>query len=133
MSTINKFEDLEVWQNARLLSREIYALTDSSSFSKDFALKSQILRSCGSIMDNIAEGFERDGKKEFLQYLSIAKGSAGELRSQLYRALDNNYINEEQFNSLFNECSSISKMITSLMNYLKNSDLNGIKYKKPQT
>lgn len=133
MSIVKKFEDFEVWQKARELSKNIYKICNDSSLSKDFALKGQILRASGSIMDNIAEGFERDGKKEFIQFLAISKGSTGELRSQLYRVIDNNYIDKDTFNHLYNECTEISKMINSLMTYLKNSDYNGLKYKKPET
>jgi four helix bundle protein len=130
MSTITKFEDFEVWQKAKTLSENIYKLSNLPLFSKDYALKGQILRSSGSIMDNIAEGYERDGKKEFIQYLSIAKGSCGEFRSQLYRALSNEYIDKNNFDNLYNENINISKMLKGLIEYLKKSDIKGTKYKK---
>jgi four helix bundle protein len=129
MGTIKHFEDLEVWQKARELCKEIYKITLKPSFSKDFELKNQILRSSGSIMDNIAEGFEREGVKEFVQFLSISKGSCGETRSQLYRAIDRNHIDKEIFEKLLSEAVQISKMISGLINYLKNSELKGSKYK----
>jgi len=129
MATIEKFEDLEVWQKAKTLSENIYKLSNLPLFSKDFALKGQIIRSSGSIMDNIAEGFERDGKKEFIQYLSIAKGSSGEFRSQLYRALSNEYIDKSNFDLLYNESINISRMLKGLIDYLKQSELKGIKFK----
>jgi four helix bundle protein len=88
MATIRRFEDLNVWQKARDLSKVIYLKSIKGSFSKDFALKDQINAASGSVMDNIAEGFERDGRLEFIQFLSYSKGSAGEVRSQLYRAYD---------------------------------------------
>lgn len=94
MGTIQKFEELQVWQEARLLSQKIYPLTFIEPVCHDFRFKDQIRGSCGSIMDNIAEGFERGSKLEFLNALSIAKEEAGELKSQLYRALDNKYIGE---------------------------------------
>jgi len=92
MSKVERFEDLKVWQLARVLCKEIHELTMKEAFSKDFKLIGQIKSSSGSIMDNIAEGFERDGNKEFIQFLSISKGSCGETRSQLYRAIDNGCI-----------------------------------------
>jgi four helix bundle protein len=129
MAKIKKFEDLEVWKEARELCKIVYSLTNKPVFSKDFDLVRQIRRSSGSIMDNIAEGLERDGKKEFIQFLSIAKGSAGEVRSQSYRAFDQNYISKEEFNELYEKANSISKMLSGFINYLKNSELKGIKYK----
>lgn len=100
MGKINTFEDLEVWKKARELSKAIYEFTQNGSFSKDYSLKDQINKTTGSIMDNIAEGFDRGGNREFIQFLSIAKGSAAEVRSQLYRALDRNHINPSEFESL---------------------------------
>ena len=88
MATVKKFEDLEIWQKARGVIREIYSISSVGEFSKDYGLKDQIRRSSVSIISNISEGFERDGNKEFLQFLSLAKGSCGELRAQLYVALD---------------------------------------------
>jgi four helix bundle protein len=129
MATIRRFEDIEAWQKARELAQEIYLLTEKGTFSKDYELKTQIRKSSGSIMDNIAEGFERGGKKEFKQFLSISKGSAGELRSQLYRALDRNHITTEKFEELKEKTLQISKMISRFISYLNRTDLNGIKFK----
>ena len=130
MAKIERFEDLDVWRKARELCKLIFHLTNKGAFSKDFDLVRQIRRSSGSIMDNIAEGYERDGRKEFIQYLSIAKGSAGEVRSQSYRAFDQNFISKEEFNELYEKANSISKMLSGFINYLKNSELKGIKYKE---
>jgi four helix bundle protein len=97
---IRKFEDIEAWRVARCLTKEIYTITSRGEFSKDFGLREQIRRASVSIMSNIAEGFERDGNKEFKQFLSTAKGSAGEVKSQLYIALDVGFISDEEFNVL---------------------------------
>ena len=127
--TWKKFEDIEVWRKARELCQNINEITSKDNFAKDFELKSQIRRSSGSIMDNIAEGYERDGKNEFIQFLSISKGSSGETRSQLYRALDNNYIQKEKFTELYNKTIEIGKMLSGLITYLKTTTLKGTKYK----
>jgi four helix bundle protein len=129
MATMKSFEEMEVWKRARVFANEIYDLTTTGTFERDFKLRDQINGSSGSIMDNIAEGFERDGKKEFLQFLSIAKGSAGEVRSQLYRALDRGHISLVDFNRLKDEAIEISKQISGFMRYLSGSDLKGTKYK----
>lgn len=129
MPTVTHFEDLDIWKLAREICKEVYRLTNRSPFNKDFSLKDQIRRSSGSIMDNIAEGFEREGRKEFIQYLSVSKGSAGECRSQLYRAYDNNYITEEDFKKLFDKLIMESQKIKSFIKYLRNSDYDGTKYK----
>jgi four helix bundle protein len=97
MATITKFEDLEIWQEARKLAKEIYIISKETDLKTDFRFKEQIKASSGSVMDNIAEGFERDGNIEFRQFLSIAKGSAGESRSQIYRLYDYEYISVEKF------------------------------------
>lgn len=128
MSKINSFEDLEVWIKARELSKEIYLCTQKGSFSKDYSLKDPINKTSGSIMDNIAEGFDRGGNKEFIQFLAIAKGSAAEVRSQLYRALDRNHLDESEFILLKEKAESISKQLSGFMNYLIKSDFKGVKY-----
>ncbi len=97
MATITKFEDLEIWQEARKLTKEIFLISKETDLKQDFRFKEQIKASSGSVMDNIAEGFERDGNIEFRQFLSIAKGSAGETRLQIYRLFDYEYISEEKF------------------------------------
>ena len=129
MATIKRFEDLEVWKKAREICKIVSKFTKKSDFSRDFTLRDQIRSSSGSAMDNIAEGFERDGNKEFVQFLSISKGSIGETRSQAYRALDNEYISEEEFEMLKNECLILSDKLGKFINYLKNSEFRGNKYK----
>jgi four helix bundle protein len=130
VSTIQRFEDLEVWQLARELALDIYNETLNLPFAKDFELVGQIRKSSGSAMDNIAEGFERGGKKEFIQFLGIAKGSAGEVRSQLYRILDRKHITQEKFDFIFNKVIILSKKLSSLITYLKNSEFKGFKFKE---
>jgi len=128
--TVTKFEDLEIWKLARELAVEVRkACLSSKEFSGDYALKNQIHRSAGSIMDNIAEGFERNGRNEFITFLSISKGSAGELRSQLYRALDNNYLAADKFDLLLNKVLVLSRKIAKMIGYLKTSEYKGAKYK----
>jgi len=129
MAKIERFEDIKAWQTARELCKQIHLLTQKESFSRDYRLIGQIKGSSGSVMDNIAEGFERNGNREFIQFLSIAKGSSGETRSQLYRALDNNYITKEEFDSTFRLAEEASRMISSFMQYLNQTDIKGTKFK----
>jgi len=127
---VSRFEDFDIWKDSRELCKDIYRITQFELFNKDFRFRDQIRAAAGSIMDNIAEGYERNGNKELVQFLYIAKGSCGEVRSQLYRALDNNYINQEEFNLLYSKTLSLSKSTYNLINYLKKSEIDGIKYKK---
>jgi four helix bundle protein len=128
MGKIARFEEIEAWQRSRELTKLIYQLSGSENFGRDFGLKDQIRRAAVSIPSNIAEGFERDGDKEFLQFLSIAKGSCGEVRAQLYIALDQKYLTKSQFNSVSNQLIELSRMISGLITYLRNSELRGRKY-----
>ena len=125
---VNRFEDLEIWQQARELCKIIFKITSISHFCNDFKFRDQMRSAAGSIMDNIAEGFDRGGNKEFSQFLSISKGSCGEVRSQTYRAFDFNYITEIQFDDLLERTDSISRKISNLQQYLKNSNIKGPKY-----
>ena len=129
MATFNKFEDIIAWQKARILCKMINGFTLKKGFSNDFKLVSQIKGSSGSAMDNIAEGFERGGNKEFIQFLFISKGSAGETRSQLYRALDNEYISEEEFNKAYILAEEVGKLTGGLINHLSSSEIKGTKFK----
>ena len=128
MMKVTRFEDLEIWQEARELCKNVYEITSLGPFCNDFKFRDQIRASAGSAMDNIAEGFERGGNKEFHQFLSVSRGSIGEVRSQSYRAFDNNYINEEKFNELLESTDSLSRKTYNLMHHLKNSDIKGLKY-----
>lgn len=129
MATFHRFEELEVWKKARELTKQVYECTKAKEFSKDRSLKDQIRRSTVSTMSNIAEGSERGGNPEFIQFLAIAKGSVAEVRSQLYVAADQKYITREQFAELAGTADEISRMILGLINYLKKSGIRGSKYK----
>ncbi len=133
MATIEKFEDIISWKEARDLNKTIGNLIDTGRFKNSYRLINQIEGSAGSIMDNIAEGFERGGNKEFIQFLYIAKASCGELRSQLYRALDRKYINKEQFQELYLLAVRISVMLQKFINYLLQSQVKGLRKKNPET
>ncbi len=129
MATIKKFEEIFGWQKARDLNKLIGNYIDTGRFKNNFRLIGQIEGSAGSIMDNIAEGFERSGNREFLQFLYISKGSCGEFRSQLYRALDRNYISQEEFTTLYEQAKEIIIMLQKLIDYLETSNFKGTKYK----
>lgn len=128
---VERFEDLVIWQQARKLSKEVYEITKSGDFRYDSRFVQQIRAASGSIMDNIAEGFERDGNREFIQFLYVAKGSCGEVRSQIYRAYDAQFINEETFTRMLNESLSINKGILNFIKSLKASSVTGKKNLKP--
>jgi four helix bundle protein len=125
---IERFEDLEIWKEARELCKKVFEITSVNPFCSDFKFRDQIRASSGSVMDNIAEGFERGGNKEFIQFLSVSKGSCGEARSQSYRAFDYQYINQDILNELKSRTTQLSKKISSFITYLKKSEFKGSKY-----
>ena len=125
------FEDLEVWKSARELPSRIYKVTSDGAFSKDFGLRDQIRRAAVSVMSNIAEGYERGGNQELIQFLSIAKGSCGEVRCQLYVAMDQGYVDTKECERMIDLFKKLSIMINNFMEYLKGSSFKGVKFKKP--
>lgn len=129
IAKIKKFEDVESWKKARRLTKRVYSATSASRSTRDFSLKDQIRRASVSILSNIAEGFERGGDKEFLQFLAIAKGSCGEVRAQLYVALDQEYMSQEEFEELCGITTEVGQLLSGLMKYLKESDLRGNRYR----
>ena len=125
MATITKFEALEIWQLARLQTNDFDLLVLNTPLAKDYELRNQMNASSGSVMDNIAEGFERSGNTEFKNFLIIAKGSNGEFRSQLYRCLDRKYISKETLDELYIKNSKLGNKIASFINYLQHSNYKG--------
>ena len=126
MATIRRFEDLDVWKLSRELVNRIYASTKNCAFSSDYGLRNQITKSAVSVMSNIAEGFESGSDQQFSRYLKIAKGSAGECRSQLYVAFDQNYISEDEFSELKQELETLSKKLNRLQKYLTGFNGNSV-------
>jgi four helix bundle protein len=129
MAKIEKFEDLEIWRLSRQICQQIEFLIQNTNLKTNYSLKDQIDRSSGSIMDNIAEGFERNGNREFINFLSIAKGSAGEVKSQSYRAFDKKLITEEQHLKLNEMTELVKNKIGAMMNYLNKCEIKGLKFK----
>lgn len=125
MATIQRFEDLEAWKKSRLLAKEIWQATNQGTFARDYKLKDQINDSS----DNIAEGFGRAGRSEFVNFLSIAKGSNDEAKSQLYRAIDREHITKEKFDTLYAIADEAGKTIHGLIEYLNKSEIKGAKFK----
>ena len=128
MSKASKFEDLEIFQLARKLCKEVYEITKEGEFHKDTRFVQQIHASAGSVMDNIAEGFEREGNKEFVNFLYIAKGSCGEVRSQIIRASDAGFVDNDTATRLYNDCIELSKALSSFIKSIKTSDYKGSKH-----
>jgi len=125
---VKQFEDLEVWQEARRLTQVIYRVTKAERFLKDFALRDQVQRAAVSVMSNIAEGFERCGNQEFIQFLYVAKASCGEVRSQIYVALDQGYMSKTDSEESIIDFRRLSGMIGNLINYLRRSGMKGAKF-----
>jgi four helix bundle protein len=130
MTTFSTFEEIGAWKEARILIRSIYNASNTGPFSRDYPFRDQARRASVSILANIAEGFERSGTAEFVNFLAIAKGSAGEVRALLYVALDQGYITEDSFRKLTDLTIKIIRMIGSLMIYLRKSGIKGKKYQK---
>ena len=133
MATIRRFEDLDAWRLARELTNDVYRVTSHDGFSKDWGLINQIRKASVSVMSNIAEGFERDGNKEFCNFLYIAKGSAGEVKSQLYIALDQEYITRDEFDHIYHKADESGRLIAGLAMYLNRSGYSGRKFRDQQT
>lgn len=129
MATVQKFDDLEIWQLARKIYQKISFLSEKMKRNYDYRFAEQIKAAAGSVMDNIGEGFERNSRLEFLNSLSISKGECGELKSQLYRALDDKYIDPKEFEELYGEIEMEIKKIAAFTIYLNNSKVRGLKFK----
>ncbi len=128
MATIQRFEDIEAWQKARALTKTIYQMTSRGEFARDFALRDQIRRAGVSSMSNIAEGFEREGNREFVQFLTQSKGSTGEIKSLLYVALDARFISQEDFQRTYGVADETGRLLGGFMRYLRSSGLRGRKF-----
>ena len=122
MSKIQRFEDIQAWQEARSLTNEIYTVSGSGQWAKDYALRDQIRRASISVMSNIAEGFERKTDTDFARFLAMAKASASEIKAQLYIALDQGYIDQNRFNNLYERCDKVSRYLGSFIRYLRQND-----------
>ena len=129
MDRIERFEDIEGWKKGRVLRQGVYRVSKRGEFARDFSLKDQIRRAAQSVTSNIAEGFERGGNREFIQFLSNAKGSCGEVRDQLYTALDENYVTQAEFDELYILSIETSRLISGFTKYLQQSELRGPKFK----
>jgi len=129
MATIKRFEEIKAWQEARGLAKLVYGATNEGGFAKDFGLRDQLRRAAVSVGSNIAEGFARNGNKEFAKFLWIAKGSTAEVQSQLYTAKDVGYITEEQFQQIYDTASYCALLIYRFIGTLRSSSVTGERYK----
>jgi four helix bundle protein len=130
MASITRFEDIEAWKKARELTREVYRISENGALGRNFGLKDQIQRAAVSSMSNIAEGFERGGNRELIQFLSVAKGSAGETKSLLYVALDNQLVTQDDFQRILDLATQTCNLIGGFMRYIESSPVRGPKYKQ---
>jgi len=119
LPTITRFEDIQAWQTARVLTQALYRLSNQGSFARDFGLRDQMRRAAVSILSNVAEGFESQTQAQFIRYLGFAKASAGELRAQLYVALDAGYLDRRQFDQLYDQADKCSRQLSNFIAYLK--------------
>ncbi len=133
MATVTDFRELKCWQQARVVAKEVYSLSRQGAFAKDYGLRDQIQRAAVSIGSNIAEGFERGSNQDFQKFLSYAKGSAGEVISQLYTAYDVGYLTQESFGEMVDKLKSVGAMMASLQSKLKSSTMRGLYHKQPET
>ena len=131
MATVRSFEELDAWKEARKLAQIVYAVTKTAGFARDGDLRGQMRRAAVSVVSNIAEGFDRGGRVEFVNFLSIAKGSTGEIQGQCYVALDQQYLSQEQFQTVQSQAQVVKRLIAGLMRYLQGSGIKGEKYRKP--
>jgi four helix bundle protein len=130
VATVTCFQDLEACKQARELVRAVYEITKTGPLAKDFELRNQMRDAAISSMSNIAEGFDRGGTREFIQFLSIAKGSAGEVESDLYAAIDQQYISTEQFEKVRARCLSVKRLVGGFMQYLQHTSRKGVKFNR---
>ena len=129
MATIHQFEELDIWQLSRILYQKVSILSEHLRKKYEYRFAEKIKSSAGSIMDNIADCFERSSRLEFLNSLSISKGECGEVKSQLYRCFDDGYITEEQFKEYYEYADKVSKKIANFVKYLNNAEIRGLKFK----
>jgi four helix bundle protein len=129
MATITKFEDIEAWQKGRTLKQVLYRHSRQGEFAKDFTLRDQIRRAAMSVTANIAEGFERGGNREFIQFLSTSKGSCGEVQDHLYTAMDESYITKSEFEALYAQTAEVARLLGGFMKYLQGSEIRGNKFR----
>jgi four helix bundle protein len=129
MATVESFEELEAWKEARALAQVVYAATKTAGFSRDPDLRGQMRRAVVSVVSNIAEGFDRGGRAEFVNFLSISKGSAAEVKAQSYVALDQQYLSQEQFQTVHSQAQRVKRLIAGLMRYLQGTAIKGEKFR----